>query len=140
MNTEVAIPQTFEQKMKNRIRDSIGDLITDEELKKMIDRTMEESFFTKRPNPKYNHYGNRSTEPEYLPPFIHEIVNELVRPSVDKFISEYMKEHSEEMIAAIEKVCSNGIGNAVLGAMDAKLYSQLSSFQFNVIQQLSNSK
>lgn len=36
--TAVTTPATFEEKMMERIRDSIGDLISNEELAKLVER------------------------------------------------------------------------------------------------------
>lgn len=54
MTTEVTTAVSFEQRMKDRIRESIGELISDEELQKMVHRGVEEVFFkpgTKKINP-----------------------------------------------------------------------------------------
>jgi hypothetical protein len=42
MSNEIQTNETFEGKLKTRIRESIGDLLSDDDLKKIIDRGLEE--------------------------------------------------------------------------------------------------
>jgi hypothetical protein len=137
MTDEVVVAQTFEQKMKSKIRDSIGDLISEDELSKMITRSVEEVFFTKRPNPKRSSYGH-SSEPEFLQPFLHEIVKECLQPTVSFVVSEYIKSHPEIIKATINDVVVAGVGNAVVQAMNMQFQNHLFAFQSNIMNQLNS--
>lgn len=136
MADEVVVAQTFEQKMKSKIRDSIGDLISEEELSKMVTRSMEEIFFTPRKNPKKDYYNSR--EPDTLPPLIHEIVKECLQPAVNTVVNDYVKTHSDEVLQEINKVVTAGVGNAMITAMNTQFQNQLNTFQINLINQLSS--
>lgn len=138
MSTQIIPAQTFETKLKSKIKESIGDLITDEELSKMVNRSMEEIFFAKRPNSKRNSYVYNSSEPEFLPPLIHEIVKDCLQPAVNSAVSEYIKSHPEIIKAAVNDVVSAGVGNAVVTAMNMQFQNQLLTFQTNINNQLSS--
>jgi len=135
--TNIVESKTFEQRMKERIRDSIGDLISDEDLTKMVDRSLEEVFFKPRPNPKHAAYYN-SGEPATIPPLLHELVKEVMESQVQLAIKEYIGSHTEEVNAIIQKVVQEGIGAAVLGAMNSMFSHQLSNFQANITNQFNN--
>ena len=136
MADEVVIAQTFEQKMKARIKEGIGDLISDEELSKMVTRSMEEIFFTPKKNPKKDYYNSR--EPDTVPPLIHEIVQQCLQPAVNSAVNDYVKTHSEEVLQEINKVVTAGVGNALITAMNMQFQSQLFTFQTNLVNQLSS--
>jgi predicted house-cleaning noncanonical NTP pyrophosphatase (MazG superfamily) len=135
--TDIVTNQTFEQRMKERIRESIGDLISDEDLTKMVDRSLEEVFFKSRPNPKHTAYYN-SGEPATIPPLLHELVKEVLEANVQAAVREYIGSHTEEVNAIIQKVVQEGIGAAVLGAMNSMFSHQLMNLQNNISQQISN--
>jgi predicted house-cleaning noncanonical NTP pyrophosphatase (MazG superfamily) len=135
--TDIVESKTFEQRMKERIRDSIGDLISDEDLTKMVDRSLEEVFFKPRPNPKHTAYYN-SGEPATMPPLLHELVKEVLEANVQAAVREYIGSNQEEVNATIQKVVQEGIGAAVLGAMNSMFSHQLMNLQNNISQQISN--
>jgi hypothetical protein len=131
MNMEVATNESFETKMKNRIRDSIGDLLSDEDLDKMVRRGLEEAFFTKRTKKTSGYpYQEETTS------LMHEIVTELLQPAVEKSVNNYLVEHQEEVKEIIERVVTLGIGNATLKAMDYNFNGALSMLQGNINNQL----
>jgi hypothetical protein len=135
--TDIVESKTFEQRMKERIRDSIGDLISDEDLTKMVDRSLEEVFFKSRPNPKHAAYYN-SGEPATIPPLLHDIIKEVLEANVQAAVREWIGSNQEEVNVIIQKVVQEGIGAAVLGAMNSMFSHQLSNFQANISQQISN--
>jgi predicted house-cleaning noncanonical NTP pyrophosphatase (MazG superfamily) len=136
MNTNVVTNETFEMKMSKRIKDSIGDLISDEELTKLVHRGLEEVFFTPRKNPKKSYYNDN--HPETIPPLIHEIVKEVLQPMVTEAIKEYVKAHNNEILKVVNDVVTAGVGNAVMTAMNMQFQSQLISFQSSIQNQLIN--
>ena len=135
--TDIVESKTFEQRMKERIRDSIGDLISDEDLTKMVDRSLEEVFFKPRSNPKYASYYNAG-EPATIPPLLHELVKEVMEANVQAAVREWIGSHTEEVNAIIEKVVQEGSGTAILKALDNMFSYQLSNLQNNISQQISN--
>lgn len=135
--TDIVESKTFEQRMKERIRDSIGDLISDEDLTKMVDRSLEEVFFKPRPNPKYASYYNAG-EPATIQPLLHELVKEVMEANVQAAVREWIGSNQEEVNAIIQKVVQEGSGTAILKALDNMFSYQLSNFQANISQQISN--
>ena len=48
---------SFEGRLKARLKESIGDLVTDQDLSNLVNRSLEEIFFTERKNPKRGYYN-----------------------------------------------------------------------------------
>jgi hypothetical protein len=103
----------------------------------MVDRSLEEVFFKPRPNPKYASYYNAG-EPATIPPLLHELVKEVMEANVQAAVREWIGSNQEEVNATIQKVIQEGIGAAVLGAMNSMFNYQLSNLQNNISQQISN--
>ncbi len=130
--TEIAPAQNFEQRMRDRIRDSIGELLSDEELSKLISRSMEDLFFKERISKGSSTWDRDTT----LPPLMHSIVKELMAEKVRNEVAAWLNAHPEEVKAAIEKVCSEGAGNAVVAAFTSMLAGDFSNFRYNIEQRL----
>lgn len=131
---DVTVPQSFEDKMKARIKDGIGDLITDEELSKMLNRSMEEVFF-KRPlimNP-HDRYGSKIEGPSLL----EGVVKDLMREKVTAAVNVYIKEHATDVMAAVDKVIQEGAGAAIITAVNQMFSGQMLNLQSNIQNMLS---
>lgn len=135
--TDIVQSKTFEERMKERIRDSIGDLISDEDLGKMVDRSLEEVFFKERANPKRSSYYN-SGEPDTLPPLLHEIVKTAMTEQVSEAVKEYIANNRDQVDTTIKTVLEQGMGNALVSALNGLFAYQLSSLQTNLSNQFNN--
>ena len=129
MTTEVVKAESFEERMKSRIKESIGELITDEELSKLIKRGIEEVFFQER-EVKKSRYSY--AEPEFSPPLIHEIIKDLIGKTVESKISLWIDENNKEVIENINNTISLGLGSALMNAITMKFNTALVDFQINM--------
>ncbi len=100
MTNSIVSTKSFEEKMKDRIKDSIGDLITDEDLSVLLKRSLEEVFFT----PKIIVKGSYGNPDKIEPPMLHTIIKELMTEQVRAKVVDYMKEHRQDIKIIIEKV------------------------------------
>lgn len=127
---------SFEDKLKARIKDQIGELMSDEDLKKLVHGSMNTIFFAKRTNPKYSAYGYGQSEPPELEPLLHEIVKEVLKPSVTAAVNAWVKEHPEDVAKAVTDVMTQGVGAALVSAVSTMFHGDLLSLQSNIIQRL----
>lgn len=132
MTTVIAENKTFEEKMKDRIKESIGDLIGDDDLKKLLDAAMHDVFF-KPSKIRVNSYDYKEG-----PSFLQEIVKEEMEAKVRDVVKEYVNTHEDEVNKIINDVVSEGVGTAMIGAMNQLFRNQLFAFQTNITQQLSS--
>jgi hypothetical protein len=125
--------KTFEQKMKDRIKDSIGDLLSDEDIKKLVDKGMQDVFFTRSRIKDPRDYYKTIDGPTLL----EEILKECVQPTVNKVVKEYVDEHPEEVMIAVKEVISMGMSGAMIRSMDMIFNSQIMQLQTNIQNQMS---
>jgi hypothetical protein len=98
---------TFQEKLNDRIRDSFGDLLTDEDLKPLVEKAIQQAFFD--PVPKRNPNGWGPTEYSEAP-FVAEVrkaaekkVAEFAQAAVDKWVAENPEAFKQAVDAALAK-------------------------------------
>lgn len=124
--------KSFEEKMKDRIKESIGDLIGDDDLKKLLDAAMHDVFF-KPSKIKINSYDYKDG-----PSYLQAIVKELLEEKVRECIKEYIDNNTEEVEKVINDVLQEGIGKCIMSAIATMFQSQFMMFQNNITNQLHN--
>lgn len=118
--------QSFEERVYEKIRTDIGSLMTDEELKKLVEKSIERMFFTERTVAGHNSWdrGNK------LPPLIFEAVQKALEAKINEQVKQYVLDHSEFYTKAIEDALGKGFltiarqyfDSMVNGAMQPALY------------------
>lgn len=109
MAGEIATSKTFQDKMFERIRDSIGDLMPDEDLKKIVASGIEKAFFENR-IVAYGSYGGTQTKEPVLVEMIRDLMREKIRLAVDS----WMRDNPDKVKEAIEKVIQQGVFGCVM--------------------------
>lgn len=129
MANEITSAQSFEERMKDRIRKDIGSLMTDEELRAIVSRAVEEVFFKPKQVPSTYH-----TKQE--PPMIHMIVRELLETQVRRSVDAWMVEHRDTVEQALQKMLLEGAGFALINALNSKFEVDLYNFQTSLQSKL----
>lgn len=88
MSKELAPQELFQDKLCQRLRADIGDLLPDEALKKLVDETIQRTFFTRGSG----QYGR--TEDSWF----EKEVKSLMKPLLEAQIQEYMKVSQQKII------------------------------------------
>lgn len=120
----VTNPQNFEQRVFERMRANIGELMTDDELKRLLNTTVERMFFTAKVADT-GYYRETRTEP----PEIYKIVRELVEPKVRDAIKAYLEDHSAEVRKAIDEALAGGLVAAYTRALSELMAAPMQSLQ-----------
>ena len=131
MSEELANPQTFEQRMKDRIKESIGELISDEELSNLVGEGIKETFFKERTVKEGYHS-------EIKPPLMVEILQPILREQVNEAVKLWLVENNEKVAEIVENLMSIGMGEMVIKAINLNFQQSLWSFQNNIKQDLIN--
>ena len=129
MSGEVTPPQTFEERLKGRIKESIGELMTDEDLAKLVHAGMQDVFFKVRVQSDPNGYGRRLPD---KPPFLHEIVSELLAPQVEAAVAEWVAANQDEVRKTVAEVVEAGVGMAVVNALRYTFRDSMLAFSDHV--------
>lgn len=127
-----AAPKTFEERLKERLKESVADLMTDEDLKKLIDRGMEDIFFAGRPNPKHTTYGYGHNEPQFLPSHFKVMLKELMEEKMAEVVKAWLIENQDKVLAAVDETIRLGAGQAMLAAIDMNMRAPLETLRINV--------
>lgn len=127
MSTEITTPQSFEEKMRARIRESIGDLISDEDLKKLLDKAIQENFFTEKIIT--NQWGR---EDGRKPALLVGIVKELLTERMTAVVAQWLKDNDEEVKKTMDEVVKLGVGGAYISALNGHFSNQLLTLQASI--------
>lgn len=96
---------SLEKKLEAMIREKIPDLLSDEDLKKIVHSVVSKTFMERR------EYSSWSTKP-MTPAFI-DIVEGLVRPMVERSINDWLAENREIVLVTIKQCIECGIAGMV---------------------------
>ena len=128
MGTDIAATQAFQEKMFTRIREQMGDLLTDEDLKRLVESAMQKAFFE-----EVKHYDqwNRAT---VEPPVFVKAVKELTETRVRVAVSNWLEAHPEEVTKVIDECIARGIIGIVAHHFDSLLQEPMRVLAENLRQ------
>ena len=83
MPNEVSKPKTLQERVTSRLQESIGDIITDEDLKPIVERGIHDVFFEEK---EVRDSWGKITETR--PALIHKVVKDLLAERVRQAIEQ----------------------------------------------------
>jgi len=116
--TAVATPETFQERMFIRIRESMGDLMTDDDLKKVVDTAMQKAFFEERRI--QDGYHTKTLQPYFV-----ELIQKEMKDQVSNQISAWIAEHPEEVSKCITETLEKGIYGMMVSHFESKMHAPL---------------
>jgi hypothetical protein len=117
--------KAFAERIFDRIKDGLGDLMTDDELKVLLDRAVDEAFFKPRTVPD-GRWGDRTRE---VPAHFVTMTRELMDKQVQQQVNDYFETHADEIKEKVAEVLQQGIGDAILSSIKYKLLDPLMALQ-----------
>jgi hypothetical protein len=108
MSNEIVTTKAFQERVFEKIRADIGNLMTDEELKSLLQQAMQKAFFER----VVESTGWRSatdTEPVFV-----TLIRDLMRDRVKVAVDAWMEENKELVSGKVEEALKAGIAGAVL--------------------------
>lgn len=115
MSTDIERQKTFEERMMDRIKESVADLITDDELKKIIEKGVEKAFF--EPRTGTDRWGNRSANE---PSLVEQMVKKELEGRMEKAVQNWIAEHPDKLEYVMKSVMEQGVAGCVEKAMEAR--------------------
>lgn len=106
----------------DRIRASIGELMTDEDLKKIIERGVETALFTEKAS---GSGWDRKVEPSFVEKAVRELLSQRMTAAVDAWVSA----NPDRLQAAVNDAIKTGVTGCVMQVMDARFYGMFASMQ-----------
>lgn len=130
--SELIKSESFEQRLFEKIRTDIGALMTDVELKKLVETSIERVFFSPREVVEETSYYGRKEKVSKAPE-IYSVVSAAVNAQVTPLVKTYIEEHSDQIGKIIEECLAKGyiglITNYLTNRMEGPL--QLLGTQLN---------
>lgn len=131
--SNLTLNQTFQEKLQDRIRESFGDLISDEELKQLIERGIEELLFKERVDT-----ASRGYNTNHNPPLITEMIQKTISKQVEAAVKVWVTENSDVIAAHLRTVLEQGVGTSVMRAFNNMFQNDFYTFTSNLEQRLQN--
>ena len=129
---ELATLASLEDRVRARIHESIGDLITEADLEELVKKGIRQTFFegtTEYVGPQYN----RQVE---TPAMIHKILAELLTERVDKAVDEWIADHEDKVRAIVAACVADGAAKAVLWRFNRVFQSDVDGYSDNSLRNL----
>ena len=130
--TAVANAMSFQEKVKQRIQNSIGDLMTDEDLQKLVDAAMHDAFF--KPTTINSTYGGSSQQP----PFFITLIREELSGKIEKLAKEYIETNADQFATLVKEHLDTTFAQAVARAFNTMFQNDLYQLQNNIFNKLSS--
>jgi hypothetical protein len=121
MSTAITTSTAFQDRIFTRIRDQIGELMSDEELKGLVDASLQKLFFTERPIT--DQWNGRVTG--HHPPPIYGLVQELLGGQVKAAAAEWLEAHPEDVKKIVDEAIRAGVTRIVMDYFDSKVANAL---------------
>ena len=122
---DIAKTKSFEEKMKDRVKDSIGDLMTDEDLKKIVEKGIEEVFFQGKLS--QDGYSSKRSDP-----LINTMIEGLLKQKIEQALYKYIESRSDDIDKKMNDVIKNGAGHAFISALDSMFSNSLDTLKFDI--------
>jgi hypothetical protein len=106
MGNEIETSKAFQERVFEKIRADIGNLMTDAELKSLLDQAMRRAFF--EPVKVRDGYRDYDKEPVFV-----VMVRDLMRDRVKAAVDVWMEENKELVSSKIGEALKAGIAEAV---------------------------
>ena len=132
--------KTFQEKMADRMREGIGDLMSDEEIKKLVERGIEEVYFTSYTTMGRDRYSGRDRTIRHEA-IIPTLAKEIYKDIVTEKAREYLKEKigNSEDLDAFMRVTIDEIFYDCFKKLVAEILSEsMNQMKFSLINQIQN--
>jgi hypothetical protein len=103
MKNEIETTKTFQERMFERIREQMGELMSEDDLKALVDSAMKKAFF--EPARETDRWGNtKQGEAMFL-----TMLRKEMELKVTEAIKTWLAEHPEEVAKAIDDTIAKGM-------------------------------
>lgn len=120
--SDLVVAGSFQDKIFAKIKESIGDLMTDDDLKRLVEAAMQDAFFKERVTT--GSYGHKESKP----PVLVELVDKLVRDRVDVAVKEWLEAHSAEILKLLNERLTAGATQFIASSFDYRMASAFQQF------------
>ena len=113
----LADPLSFEDRLRDRLRANIGDVMSDEDLATLVERGLDDLLFKERI--RKTTYGGFNPDTNYDPPLLQELLMAELQPLLKQAVAAWLADHQDDVMAAFDQTMEQGLGQAMLTAFAA---------------------
>ena len=129
MGGEVAESKTFEERMFDKIRSQMGDLMTEDELKAILEKAVDKAFFSQRT--MRVDYRDVVKEPVFI-----ELIRDEMKPLIHAELRVWLAENQETVGSILHAVIGESAKQMVANAFDNLMSDAFGSFAFSLRDRL----
>ena len=126
---ELAQAKTFEQRMTDKMREHVGEMLTDDELKVMVNRTFEKVFFQ---GEVFTEYGRQTTKPALAEIMVRSALDMRVKEEIEKWAGS----NSGSMERIVRELVEKGLSAALMKAVDNAFNMEFHQFVQQVVERI----
>ena len=123
MSKELAVPGTFAERIRDRLRELIGDVITDDDLTRFIERGIEEEFF----HTQKDSYGRNTGKP-----IVHSMVRECLFEAMEKAVRRWLRDHEAEVMETVREEIEKGAAHAMMNGLNSAFKENFEQLARNI--------
>lgn len=131
---EVVEAKSFQEKMKDRVREGIGDLITDEELKVLIESGIRDVFFKEERVVPTQRFGSAT----YKPSVIESVLREELGSKMEPIMREWCDNNSKELLEMVKSTIDRDMSEVVLASVNSMFRATMDNFKFSIQNDIQN--
>lgn len=128
MSAPIETTKDFQERMFEKIRSQIGDLMTQEDLKKIVEAACKKAFF----EPVTINHGYGRTEE--TPPHFVKLMTSLLEKQVNVAVAQWVQDHPAEIEAVLKGVIEKGIVSIVTSYFDQRAHYPLRELADKLVQ------
>jgi hypothetical protein len=113
---EVQKAQTLEERITGRIREQIGELMTDDDLRGIIKRGVEKALFEERYDPDRSNAYHSKTKAS----LVDELAEKHLAAKMKEAVDTWLKENPERIQQAVDDAVRRGVSDALTRTMDER--------------------
>ena len=129
--------KSFEDRFLDKLKEGMADMMTPEELRKLIERGVDKFLFESR---TVKDSGSWSSSYHQVPSLMEELLNAHLAAEMQKACDEYLRAHPEQVKATLDQVFLAGLASALVRALDARCAGMTQGFMEQVLSELSGRK
>lgn len=140
MTNSVSTQLSFQDRLKSKIQESMGDLMTDEDLAKIVEQGIQSTFFERRPNPRYanaSYHEQRNMEAT-IPPLIETILKDVLGTKMEALVAaevdKWFVANEDKIQTAVQETVTLGAGGAMLKTINHHFQQPMQNLSINVDQ------
>lgn len=122
---DIQTSRTFQERVFEKIREDLGNLLTEEELKSLLQAAMKKAFFE---NVVEKGYYSETVKPPLFVTMVKGLLEDKVRAAVDQWI----RDHPEEF----NKLIQDALAEGILGLIGKYLQNRFEEPLYNLKQEL----